>query len=81
MRVTAYLADRGTIAIANMSDASALELRDDLAAGATWVQLDLDGDVVLINAAQIVRWDFATSEQRRRARASRRRRNRSNDGT
>lgn len=77
MRVTAFLADRGIIAIAHMDDASALELRDDLENGVTWIQLDLDGDTVILNAAQIVRWDFATADKRR-ARPSRRRRNRSN---
>lgn len=80
MRVTAYLADRGIIAIADMDEGSALELRAALDDGEPWIVLDLDGDTVILNAAQIVRWDFATGEQRR-ARPSRRRRNRSNAGT
>lgn len=63
MQVTVYLSDGGTLDVTDMDDASALDLRENLALEQPgFLTFDLDGSTVLVNRHQVVRIDFETGD-------------------
>ncbi|RLV56050.1 hypothetical protein D9V41_09180 [Aeromicrobium phragmitis] len=58
MRVKVYLADGGTLEVNDFDEGSALDLRNAVECGESWLTFEMDDATVLVSARQVVRIDF-----------------------